>query len=76
MDLVGLYMLCVSTFILFMGLITYMWLKIVEYQYSALRLRTVSQNFGYPMEVPAGPVERYIVTVAAPADDIRQGNGE
>lgn len=51
-----------------------MWLKIVEYQYSTLRLRTAPQNFGYPMEAPAGPVERYIVTVAAPADDIRRGN--
>lgn len=73
MDLVALYVLCVSMLFLFLGILSYVWLKIVEYQLSAIRARTVPQYFGFPMEGPVGNVERYIVTVTTPIDDINRG---
>lgn len=76
MDLVAVYILCVSMIILFLGILSYTWLKIVEYEFSALRARSVLQNFGYPMEGPASHVERYIVTVANPPVDISRGNSK
>lgn len=73
MDLVAFYILCVSVLILFLGILSYMWLKIIEYQLSAIRARTVPQNFGFPMEGPIGNVERYIVTVTTPIDNMNRG---
>lgn len=84
MDIIGWYILCVTIVILFLGLLGYMWLQLVEYQIATMRLNRPQQNLvpqqnwiyqtdGHEVD-PTGYVERYMVTVAGTENAIHNGN--
>ncbi|KAL0309909.1 UNVERIFIED_CONTAM: hypothetical protein Sradi_5933200 [Sesamum radiatum] len=76
MDVITLYILCVSVVIVLLGLLNFIWLKFLEHRVPTLRMRRTLQIYGYTNDgrdtEHTSSVERYGGTVTAPSPPLTE----